>query len=376
MKIGMFLGSAGSNSGGPERYEVELVRNLAAIDPHNEYEVTCLFEDGPERVGIQQDNVSYKVLQPQTRILSMLTSLPWHMLKSNAQLWHATYVPPPFSPRRYIFTLVCSSMIERPELYPPLIRARLVALTNRAIAKADLILCISDHIRQVLRERYKVSEDRMVVTHLGVSEAFKPFDASECAQFVKDTYGIEGPYFLFSGRWEPRKNILNIIKAFARFRADSRHDIKLVFTGERTWAAEEADALIAEHKLAEHIIDLGKSPVGELPMLYAGATALVYPSYWEGFGLPIVEAMAAGLPVITSNNSSMAEIGGDAARLVDPHSVDSIAGAMVDIADDAGLRSKMRDMGLQRARHFSWRNTALGTLEVYRRMEDVYRHAV
>ena len=136
MKIGMFLGSAGSSSGGPERYEVELVRNLAAIDHENEYELACLFADGPQRIGVDQDNFRYRVLQPRSRMVSMLTSLPWAMLRSDAQVWHATYVPPPFSPRGYIFTLVCSSMIEHPEFYPPLVRARLVALTRRAIAKA------------------------------------------------------------------------------------------------------------------------------------------------------------------------------------------------------------------------------------------------
>lgn len=375
MKIGMFLGSAGSSSGGPERYEVELVRNLAAIDHENEYELACLFADGPQRIGVDQDNFCYRVLQPRSRMVSMLTSLPWAMLRSDAQVWHATYVPPPFSPRGYIFTLVCSSMIEHPEFYPPLVRARLVALTRRAIAKADLIICISDHIRQVLKERFHVADERMVVCLLGVSEAFLPFDPAQSAAFVRARYGIEGPYFLFSGRWEPRKNIANIVRAFARFRAESPHDLKLVFTGERTWAAAQTDALIAQLGLSEHVLDLGKSPVAELPMLYAGATALVYPSLWEGFGLPIVEAMAAGLPVITSNNSSMAEIGSSAARLVDPRVVDEIAAAMVDIAGDAALRQTLRTRGLARARLFSWRNTALQTLDVYRRMEHICRHA-
>ncbi len=364
MKIGMFLASVGSDSGGPERYETELVKNLAAIDKHNEYEMLTLFPKAPERL-VKQENFRCEVLTPQNRTVSMLTSLPKKMRRSSAQAWHATYVPPPFSPRDYMFTLVCSSMIEKPELYPPAVRLRLVALTNRAIQKAGLIICISDHIRQVVKDRYRVSDDRLEVIHLGVSEAFQAFDKAEAREFVKQAYGIERPYFLFSGRWEARKNIIRIIEAFGRFKREVPSDIQLVFTGESTWSANEARAAIRDNKLENDVLDLGKSPVDELPKLYSGALALVYPSLWEGFGLPIVEGMAAGIPVITSNNSSMVEIAGNAALLVDPYSVDSIVEAMVSVAASEELRESMREKGLARASEFTWRSTAEQTLALY-----------
>ena len=366
MKIGMFLGSVGSNSGGPERYELELVKNLAAIDQTNEYELLTLFQTGSERLA-DQENFSVRALAPAIRPVSMLTSLPLQMLRSQSDVWHATYLPPPLSPKSYIYTLVCSSMIEHPELFPPAIRLRLTALTNRAIAKAELIVCISDHIRQVVRERYKVSEDRLAVTHLGASEVFRSLDKQVARRFVRDTYGIDRPYFLFSGRWEPRKNIVRIIKAFARFRAESKLDMQLVFSGERTWAAQEADDVIRQYGLESDVVELGKSPMSELPQLYSGAVALAYPSLWEGFGLPIVEAMAAGTPVITSNNSSMREIGGDAAILVDPESVEEIAMAMHSIASDVSLQQSLRDKGLARATQYTWRSTAEQTLALYKR---------
>ncbi|MEZ5567195.1 MAG: glycosyltransferase family 1 protein [Halioglobus sp.] len=366
MRIGMFLGSVGSDSGGPERYETELVKHLAAIDKNNQYELLTLFEKGPERL-VQQENMSVRALTPGVRPVSMLTTLPLLMRRLRTDIWHATYVPPPFSPVPYLFTLVCSSMIEHPELFPPAIRLRLIALTRRAIAKSDLIVCISDHIRQVVRERFGVSEDRMAVTHLGASEAFQPLDKQSAQAFVAQTYGIHRPYFLFSGRWEPRKNIVRIIQAFAQFRAESGMDMQLVFSGERTWAAEEADAIIRQHGLQREVVDLGKSPMSELPQLYSGAVALAYPSLWEGFGLPIVESMAAGTPVITSANSSMQEIGGDAALLVDPESVDAIAEAMYSIASSSEVQERLREKGLARAAKFTWRNTAEQTLALYER---------
>lgn len=374
MKIGLFLGSVGSDSGGPERYETELVKNLAAIDRDNEYRALCLFDKGPERL-VQQDNFHYRVLKPGTRMASMLTSLPYEMTRYPADVWHATYVPPPFSPRDYLFTLVCSSMIEHPELYPPMVRYRLVALTNRAIKKSRHILCISDHIRQVVKERYGVSDDRLSVVHLGVSEAFQPLDKDECRRFIAATYGIEKPYFLFSGRWEPRKNILRIIRAFARFKRETGAEIQLVFSGAKTWSANEAEKAIDENNLRSEIIDLGKSPADELPQLYSGATALVYPSLWEGFGLPIVEGMAAGTPVITSNNSSMAEIGADSALLVDPLDEAEIAEAMWRITQDPALHADLVEKGLRRAQLFRWRDTARNTLEIYQRFATDLKQA-
>ena len=372
MKIGLFLGSVGSDSGGPERYDIELVKNLAAIDQDNEYRGLCLFEKGPERL-VSQDNFDYRVLKPGARVASMLTSLPYEMSRYPAAVWHSTYVPPPFSPRDYLFTLVCSSMIEHPELYPPLIRYRLIALTNRAISKARHIICISDHIRQVVKERYGVSDDRLSMIHLGVSEIFKPLDKDECRRFVADTYGIHKPYFLFSGRWEPRKNVVRVIRAFARFKQETKSEIQLVFSGKKTWSASEADAEIDNNDLRSEIIDLGRSPNHELPQLYSGATALVYPSLWEGFGLPIVEGMASGTPVITSNNSSMAEIGADAALLVNPLDENEIAEAMHRISSDPALQAEMVDKGLRRAQLFTWRDTARKTLEIYQQLATDFK---
>jgi glycosyltransferase involved in cell wall biosynthesis len=288
------------------------------------------------------------------------------MARSRADVWHATYVPPTIRTRDYVYTLVCSSMIERPELYPPAVRVRLVALTRLAIRQARTIICISEHIRQVVQERFRVPDDRLAVTYLGVSDDFQPLDPEASRAFVRERYGVDRPYFLFSGRWEPRKNIMRIIEAFHRFKRETGSPAQLVFTGERTWAADEADRLIAGYGLSDDVVILGKSPVEELPQLYSGAEALVYPSLWEGFGLPIVEGMAAGLPVITSNNSSMAEVGGDAVELVDPLRVEDIAEAMAAIAGDPAHRETLRERGLARARIFDWRRTAEQTLAVYR----------
>lgn len=368
-RIGIFAGSAGSNSGGPERYETELLRAISAQDRSNEYSVFCLFRDGPARIGVKAENFSYVTLWPRLRPLSMTVSLPAALWRAGLDVLHATFVPPPITPRDYAFTLVCSSMFEHPEFYPPMIRLRLQALMGLAVRKAKLIVCISQHIQDAIRARFRVSEDRSVVVPLAASGEFRPIARDESSAFVKERYGIDGPYLLFSGRWERRKNVARVLEAFRRFKHESRAPHRLVMTGERTWASREADEVIRRHRMESEIVDLGKSPVAELPWLYAGADALVYCSLWEGFGLPIVEAMRAGTPVITSRTSSMVEIGGDAALLVDPTSVDQIAEAMQRITGgEPGLAAALRERGLARGKTYSWERTARETLAAYDRL--------
>ena len=366
--IGIFVGSAGSNSGGPERYETELLRAMLAEDMNSDFEIFCLFHGGPAKIGVIAPNVRYRAIWPAVRPVSMLTTLPVALWRSRPAVLHATFIPPPITPCSYAFTLVCSSMFEHPHFYPPAIRLRLQVLMGLAVRKAKLILCVSRHVQDVIRERFRVSEDRSVVVPLAASSAFRPMPKAECATFVRERYGIAEPYFLFSGRWERRKNIASILEAFHRFKQETRAPHKLVLTGERTWAATEAAEVIRRNRMQDEIVDVGRSLVDELPMLYAGAEALVYCSLWEGFGMVIVEAMSTGTPVITSNSSSMPEIVGDAGLLVNPRSVDEIADAMHRVASNESLRQQMRERGLLRAHDFSWQSTARQTLAAYERI--------
>jgi glycosyltransferase involved in cell wall biosynthesis len=372
-RIGLYIGSAGSNSGGPERYETELLRSIAAIDKGNQYEIFCLFKDGPAKIAVVQDNFRYHTLWPSYRAVSMLTSLPVKLFSQCLDFMHATFIPPPITPHDYVFTLVCSSMFERPEFYPLPIRLRLVALMGLAVRQAKLIICLSQHIQEVVRERFELPPERTTVIPLAANTTFCEIPAVEGRAFLRQRYGIDAPYFLFSGRWERRKNIVRILEAFHRFKSEDRSPLKLVLSGERTWAAKEAEETIRRNKMEDEIVDLGKSPVDELPQLYAGAQALIYTSLWEGFGMPILEAMGTGTPVITSNNSAMAEIGANAALLVDPLSVDDIATAMHSIVADPVLHADLRARGLERAKMFSWENTARQTLAAYRRLET-FKH--
>ena len=368
MKIALFLANAGKNSGGPEVYDVELMRSLARIDKQNEYHAFFLFENGPAAVGPRADNVFYHVLKPSIATLSVSMTLPMALKRLQPDVFHSTFIPPAFVPPRMAYTLPCTAVFECPQYYPLAIRLRLQALCGLGVKKASSLVCISEHVQQWAQETLGLHRDRTPLVPLAANTMFRPMTAEERRPVVEDKYGLKEPYFLFSGRWEERKNLLRLLVAFAQFKRHRKTDYKLALTGKRTWAAREADHLIRQLRLRDDVVDLGKSPLSDLPALYGGARALMYPSLWESFGLPIVEAMSCGTPIVTSKLAAMPETAGKAALLVDPFNIQDIAEAMDRLSQDQGLHQKLSQEGLQRAKEFGWERTARKSLEVYERI--------
>ncbi len=368
MKIAMFLGNAGKNSGGMEVYEMELVRGLMKIDASNSYHIYCMFPGGPEKIGPAPPNFTYHVLQPQNQVLSISMTLPMALRYLQPDAVHSTFVPPLFVPPRMAYTLPCSAVFAHPQMYPWAIRMRLLALCGLGIKRADAVVCVSQHVREYLMSNKGVTADRLPVTPLGVNRCFRPQPDDAIDAVVKEKYGIHDPYFLFSGRWEERKNVVRMVEAFGQFKREDRTGAKLVFTGDRCLLGPVVDEKVRRLGLEKEVIDTGKSPLEDLPPLYAGATALIFPSLWESFGLPIVEAMKCGTPVISSNLSCIPEVAGEAAVLVDPYKTEEIAEAMFRVSIDPELRARMSTAGLKRSELYNWENTAAKTLEVYERL--------
>jgi glycosyltransferase involved in cell wall biosynthesis len=368
MKVALFFANVGRGGGGPEVYEMNLIRSLAAIDSSNDYHVFCLDRRGPLKCDVHQENIQFHVLHPRMRIASMLTTLPLALKRLQPDVVHATFVPPPLPLPNLAYTLPCTAPFAKPEFYPPLIRQRLQFLCDIGVRKSRLVLCISRHVRQYLQERFHRREEHLPIVPLAANSAFRPIPSKECASALREKFGLESPYYCFSGRWEPRKNVLRIIEAFALFKRNRKTNYKLVFTGQRTWAAEESEELIARLGIGDDVVDLGKTPLADLPLLYAGAAALVHPSLWESFGLVLLEAMRCGTPLITSNLSAMPEIAGEAALLVDPYRAPEIAAAMDRISADEALGQRLSQAGLERSKEFTWERTAHASLSAYRKI--------
>lgn len=238
------------------------------------------------------------------------------------------------------------------------------AAIRPSVRLADMVIADSQATADDLRKFLAVPEDRLAVVYLGVSD-LQPADEAVIRR-TRLKYGLPERFFLYLGTIEPRKNLPRLIAAFDAVAAKT--DVSLVIAGREGWKAQATKQAYADAAYRDRIKFPGFVAGEDMAALMSAATAFVWPSLWEGFGLPPLEAMACGTPVITSNTSSLPEVTGGAALLVNPESVDEIAEAMLRVINDDALRAKLREAGLARARTLTWRRTAEETAAVYRRV--------
>jgi glycosyltransferase involved in cell wall biosynthesis len=368
MKIGVLVLMAGRTAGGPETYEVELLRALARLDRQNEYIVYCTGPEAPAAIGVRQDNVRYHVLRPAARAISLSATLPARLVADGVDFLHATFTPPPVAVRREVLTLHCLSSFVHPEFYSPLIAWRLNGLLRIGMRRAARVLCVSGDTADHVHHRFGVPREKLAITYNGVSPRFAPIDPDVARARVAEALKIDCPYALFVGKLEPRKNVMRLLEAFARFRTQTGSDTRLLLAGNRTGVTPAIERQIARHRLDDAVMLPGYVPDDLLTSLYSAARMFLLPSLWEGFGIPVVEAMACGAPVLTSNVTCLPEIAGDAAVIVDPTSADSIAEGIASLDSSETLRQTLRQRGFDRARLFTWERSAQATLAAYQTM--------
>ncbi len=290
--------------------------------------------------------------------------LPSRAGRDKFDVVHATTHYGTFMPCSYsnIITVTDVSPIIHPETHSRMQVAYHRHILPLVLKRADAILTISASSKKDIVSCYGIAEDKVHVIHLGVDRRFVP-DAVGESGF---THTLPARYILNIGTLEGRKNLPRLLEAFAIARSKGL-DRKLLIGGARGWRLSNLAGIVEKYALEKDVQFLGYVEDADLPLLYRRADYFVYPSLYEGFGMPILEAMACGVPVITSNCSSMPEVAGEAALLVDPLDVEALAAKMLELAADADLRASLRAMGIDRARQFSWENTARKTLAVYER---------
>ncbi len=274
------------------------------------------------------------------------------------------YTMPLLLDRPSVVTIHDITFSLHPEWFPWKARISFAALAPWSARRARLVLTVSECSRRDLIARYGLDPSRVAAVPLAADRSFTPRSAAEVRE-VTGRLGLATPYLLHLGSLHPRRNLERLLEAFALL-ADRRPDLRLVLAGrvEAPWTRIEP--IVAARAPAGRVIHLGYAREEDLPALITGAAALVFPSLYEGFGLPVLEAMACGTPVVTSNVSSLPEVAGEAALLVDPRSPAAIASAVTSILDEPALARRLREEGLKRAGRFSWRLTAERTLEAYR----------
>ena len=366
MRIGLDARLMGEPRSGIARYTRQLVTALAGLPGDEEL---VLFTDAPLEAIPASPRITQRCLGGPHRLVWSLWSLPRALAREPVDCYHSlTGFELPRSRRLRLVTTVHDLIpLTFPALTPWRHRVAFRLLIGGALRRADRIIAVSEATRRETLDRFRISPAKVVVVPQAVGEQFRPLEAPALRQALRERYALPGEYLLFVGLLEPKKNLPVLLEAFALLRraGQAPAGIELVIAGAGGWDTEGLPRRVQRLGLDGAVRFLGPVPEADLPGLYSLALGFVFPSLWEGFGLPALEAMASGAPVVASARGALPELIGDAGLLVEPEA-GPLADALAVLVGDPGLRERLRARGLERARRFSWRRTAEETLAVYR----------
>lgn len=344
---------------GSSQVAYELLKSFEKIDRKNEY--TILLPDKPlDDLPKSREGWQYKILRPKK--LWTKIALPLFLFSNKKKIdlfFSPTHYLPFFSPVKRIVTIFDLSFLHFPEMFLKKDLWQLTNWTKFSVQNADHIITISDFSKKDIISQYRIDKDKITAAYPGYNEKiFKPVAAKQAS------------YIIYIGTIQPRKNLVRLIEAVSRI---DNLNLKIVGKtrgeGKEGWMYQEILDAPKSFGIEDRVKFLGFVPTERLPYLISGSQALIQPSLWEGFGIPVVEAMACGVPVLVSNVSSLPEVAGDAGITFDPYSVDQIEQAIRTIISDKKLQQKYSKLGLERAKQFSWDKMAKTILRVF---EKVY----
>ncbi len=361
MKIGIDAHGVGGHSLGlgNETYSRNLIVSLLAIDHKNEYHIFINHPEAMEEVVRDHPNAKLVSLFPRSQWVQRPLSIPLYASLHKLDIVHVPFIRPPFTRTKTVITVHDASYELRPEDYRWLDRWRMKLLVPRSCRRADLIFTVSEHARREINEWYDIPLEKIIVTHNAADHIKQPKNGVERNPRMDD---LPTPYILFVGLIQPRKNLVRLVEAFDRFknRLDLPHH--LVIAGKWGWGNGELKRTLEGLKHKDQIHFPGYLPPTEI---MRGADLFVFPSLYESFAIPPMEAQQLAVPALVANNSCFPEIYGDSVMYCDPLSVDSIADGIVRGVQDLALRAELVKRGLARARQFSWKRSAQIALDAY-----------
>lgn len=371
----MLLGLDGNEANIDERvgigaYAFSVVSNIAKI--LGEDRLRIYLKNSREKDMPYGQNVSYEVFGPGKLWTQFALPLRLYAEKVKPDVFFSpTHYGPRFSPVPTAISVMDLSFLFFPETFAKKDLLQLTLWTSYSIKNAKAVFTISKASRDDIIKRYKISGDRVHVTYPGVRPfvSLKPIIYPE--RMLNEKYKISKPYFLFVGTLQPRKNIVRLVEAFSIIKSSAeKKDLQLVIVGKKGWLYEDILKSPKKFGVEEDVVFLDFVSDEDLHEVYKNAICYVLPSLYEGFGLPVLEAMSYGCPVITSDVSSLPEAGGDAALYVDPKNVEDIAKKMKLVLEDASLRKALIEKGEKQIKKFSWEKTARETLDVLREIKN------
>jgi glycosyltransferase involved in cell wall biosynthesis len=347
-------------------YIRNLLRQLARIDHDTEY--VLLTGEADLRMAASLGANFRTVLEPSPNYsLREQVHVPWVVRRERPDVYHAPhYVLPIAVPSRSVVTIHDCIHLMFPQ-YLPNRAAYAYARTAMwsAVRRSERILTVSEASKRDILHFFNVRPDKIVVVPNAIDEQFSVTPSEEQVARVRERYQLNHRFVLYVGNIKPHKNLVRLIEAFSALRTGELEDVKLLIIGDEISKLPSLRRAVHHHKLHKHVRFLGYLSDETLGILYRLAAVFVFPSLYEGFGLPPLEAMACGTPVVTSNLSSLPEVTGGAAELVDPYDVGSIVSGIQRVLNDPALAAQMRRKGLARAREFSWEQSVRKTREVY-----------
>ena len=347
-------------------YIRNLLRHLARTDHETEYVLLCGEADlgvaaqlGPNFRGVLEPSPNYSVREQ--------VHVPWVLRRERPDLYHAPHYVLPAGVR-------CPSVVTIHDcihlMFPQYLPNRLAYAYARAqmwaaARRSDCILTVSEASKRDILHLFNVPPEKIVVVYNAIDSHFSVTPSEEAVARVRERYQLDHQFILYVGNIKPHKNLVRLIEAFDQLRRGGLEELKLLIIGDQISKLPALRRAVHRHKLHKQVRFLGYLSDDQLAILYRLASAFVFPSLYEGFGLPPLEAMASGTPVVTSNVSSLPEVVGDAAVLVNPYDVDAIVDGVRRVLTDPALAANMRRKGIERAREFSWERSVAKTWAVY-----------
>jgi len=342
-------------------FTYETLKRITANHP--EHEFIFIFDRKPSPEFIFAPNVKAVVAHPQARhpilwYLFFEWGIPAILKKHKCDLFISTDGWVSLRSNIKTFNVIHDLNFEEyPEFIPWLVRKYYHIFFHRFARKADRIATVSEYTRQDLVKRYNCDYNTIDVVYNGAHSIYHPLKPNEVS-LVREKLSAGCPYFVFVGLIHPRKNLKNILLAFESFKKKTTNKFKFVVVGEKKWWNEDLDKVYQSMEYKDDVVFLGRLHIKELQQVLASAFALLYASFFEGFGIPILEAMTCGVPVITSELTSMPEVGGEAALYANPFSHQSIAEKMLELYNSNDLRKSLIAKGFEQSKQFSWDRTA------------------
>ncbi|MBT9164891.1 MAG: Mannosylfructose-phosphate synthase [candidate division WS2 bacterium] len=375
MIIGIDARFAVHNRRGIGNYTLKLIQNLAEIDIKNEY-ILYIDIDDSNNVLPKKDNFKTKKIFPSNYFLWEQISLPIQAKRDAVEILHCTGNTAPILLDRRIKKVVTihdvmylkdySTIPQSLSMYQRWGRTYRKMIVPRAIKHIAKVVTVSNFSKNDIKEHLPaLKEDAILVTHEAADERFSKIGGDIQRSKVSDKFDIKGNYILTLGALDPRKNTKMVINTFLHLKSEKKINVNLVIAGIPNWRQTEFYKTVQESSFREDIIFTDFISEEDMVLLYNCATVFLYPSLYEGFGIPPLEAMACGTPVITSNTTSIPEIVGNAAFLIDPLNDKDLKDALLSLLNNEDLRNDFIERGFKRAKEFSWNKMAKETLQIY-----------